>query len=277
MQADGGQTNEQAVEQAAKLLRARQRGVKRRLRLGLFTALRMYVQGRRDGRRGLPSQSERDVYTSPFIAREIEEHRQFCATSRLHCDQKTARLRQWAARLEKEQALLESTIDEVESSLERRRAEFDPDAQTPRNTGEQKLDATLLCNRRQAEFEKSLAPLNGHIDSARTTLKAKRLEHAVILAGIEQEERLSRGDCERHERRTERKITAYWQAALTTYRAVKPRGRLPLRPPSTLFQPPSDTQSDARTTAWLDARADTRLEARADARLDTRPQSTAGA
>jgi hypothetical protein len=208
-----------------------QHEITRQLKLGMFTALRLYAQGRRDGRRGLPSQSEGGAYTSPFIARELDEHQQFCATSRLYCDRRLVRLRQKIVQLEKEQTLLESTISETEASLKRHRAGFEPHAQAPRNTSEQRLDAALLQNRRLAEFEKSLTSLVRRVDSARAALESKQIEHAAISAGIEQEERLSHEDCERHACRTERKIAAYWQAAFTTHRAARPHERLPLHPP----------------------------------------------
>jgi hypothetical protein len=170
------------------------------------------------------------MYTSPFIARQLDEHRQFCAVSRLRCDQKLAQLRQKIVRLEKEQSLLESVLDETESLLKRQRADFKPAAQPLRASGEQKLDATLLCGRRQAEFEKGLEPLTTRAASARLALLEKQVEHATILAIIEEEERLSQRNRERHARRTERKITAYWQAALTVYQSTKPYERLPLHP-----------------------------------------------
>jgi hypothetical protein len=231
----GNSSTEQAAERAAELAAeqsvARRRKAERRLRLGVFTTLRLYAQGRRDGRRGLPAQSEPGIYTSPFIARELDEHQQFCATSRLRCEQKLTHLRQSLARLDREQALLETTIANAEASLKQRRALFEPNTQTPRNTSEQKLDIALLHNRRLAEFESSLTPLNKHANSARSTLDAQQIERAAILAAIKQEEHLSRWDRERHARRTERKITAYWQAAFTTYRAATPYERLPLHSP----------------------------------------------
>jgi hypothetical protein len=238
-----GSTDDAMVNSALGSSAAHRREIARQLKLGVFTALRLYAQGRRDGRRGLPSQGESGAYTSPFIARELDEHRQFCATSRLRCAQSLSPLRKRIAQLNKEQALLESTISETEASLKRRRDGFEPRTQAPRSTSEQQLDAALLQNRRTAEFEKGLTSLIRRVDSARAALESKQVEHAAILAVVNQEERLSREDCERHACRTERKIAAYWQAAFTTYRAAKPYERLPLHPP---FSPTLHLQPESQ-------------------------------
>jgi hypothetical protein len=216
------------------------------MRFGALTALRLYVQGRRDGRRGLPSCDGANACTSPFIARMLDEHRQFCATQQLLCARRLVPLRERIARLDREQALLEATEKDTESVLEQRRSAFKPGSEPPRNANERTLDATLLRNRRQAEFEKGLAPLVARAAAAREGLQAQTVERAALMTVIEQQENLARCNCERHARLTERKVTAYWQAALISYRAASARERPPLRPPLLpVLQPPVGA-----TSAW---------------------------
>jgi hypothetical protein len=135
--------------------------------------------------------------------------------------------------------LLESTHNEARASLEQRRAGFEPASEPPRNRAEQSLDGAILHSRRQAEFERDLAPLTERAKKAHTELQELQVERAVVLETIGQEEQVTRWNCERNARRTKRKVSAYWQAALAVYHATNPRERLPLQPPplSTLRLP----------------------------------------
>jgi len=206
------------VSEVQPLLKGRK--FKREPALGLWACLRLYLQGRRDGRRGVPPLTPAGVTPSPFMEREHKAAQSYRAAQELLCAQYTAQAHIRIQGLLGQRAVLSEAHARVEDAEAKAREGFAHINLTQRKAGESRLDPTVTQGRRRAEFERSLSALHSEAASARRRIDEIDIEVAGIEAIIHEAQHITALRCNRFELRSARRVAAYLQAAATTTAAA---------------------------------------------------------
>ncbi|MDR3053073.1 MAG: hypothetical protein LBU48_04360 [Coriobacteriales bacterium] len=183
------------------------------LALGPAACLRLYVQGKLDGRRWFARITGEDRNTTPFVRRELDRCRRFNATQWLLCEHATAAGHVEIARMDGEVARLEALSRQAcEQELQHRAAYQEKDLSL-RKAGEQTLSDNLIRSRRTSEMHRSLRAITAVADEAQRQIRTLLVERARLVATIAEVEHVCALRCSRYERRVEQRLAAYRQAA----------------------------------------------------------------
>lgn len=182
------------------------------LRLGPFACLRLYIQGRRDGGRGVALIGEGWNCSSPFVEREHQREEQLRAALLLRLEEITAKASIAREAAKQRHAYLREKLEQIEQELARKRQEINDAMLTRRGIGEHALAEEVVRTRRMREFERGLASQERSIDAIKDEMQQLSTQVIALSAQIDQAEKRAQKVLDRCSRRTALRISVYNQA-----------------------------------------------------------------
>lgn len=203
--------------------------------IGKLTVLRLWLQGRRDGMRGLPRQTQDDRWTSPAIEAECLSYEETCdklwGSLLIESREAHDRLRVLAEQLRRS----EKAHSDLAERIHAENRNFDD---TCRRNGEEKLTPEQIAARRGAELSRRLASLNSELHRLDRETESVSRELTCLRGSLQEADGLTRVICERLRKHTRQRIAIYWDAAMSKH---PNRGKqLPVLPAVKLADPDSE-------------------------------------
>lgn len=201
-----------------------QRKVKRPVTLGFFEKIKMKILGRRDGKRGLPKETEDGSWNSPHIVLEKKMYGEHTAKTwaglQVENEEQFARLTELA-----------ETAVTLMDKLEKAKGSFaKADGKQPeliRLKGEKGLTNEQLASRRASEHAKATAPLRAKVSSIETELSACLKEIETIRSSVIEDMKTTNMISLRMREHIYARLDVYWDSALRKHPAIE---KMPVSP-----------------------------------------------
>lgn len=191
--------------------------------ISLLEHIYLTIQGRRDGKLGLPREDDVCAWNSPILQKELDAQEEKCeklwGTSQILLQPYYIRTESLLTVI----AQLQQKIAERTSLLEAP----SEDALTARKRGEEHLSEEQVHARRSRETEKRNAGIRAQIKAYRDEMEQHYEELAVIQRYIKESDHTARMTCQRIKDHTRQRIDCYWRAAFRTH---PDNNRLPAAP-----------------------------------------------
>lgn len=217
--------------------------------LRFFERIRLWLAGRRDGKRGLPAE-ENGIWRSPYLDGEVRKYQEFCCRMwgrlQLEAEERRADIRRLQSAIPHTEALLREArevLDEEKRSLALRCG--------IRRKGEESMtDAQVRC-RRERELAPRLSELQSRVRALEDRLEREKAGILAKRSDLLEAEESTAMICRRVLEHTGLRAAAYWGAAMK----YRPEGSaMPMTP---TLEVSREAEADYRRAAFLLGENDT--------------------
>lgn len=201
-----------------------QRKVKRSVTLGFFERIKMKILGRRDGKRGLPKETEDGSWSSPHIVLEKKMYDEHTAKTwaglQVENEERFARLNELA-----ETAV--TLMDKLDKAKESFTKANEKKPELVRLKGEKGLTDEQLASRRASEHARGTAPFKARVSSIETELSACLKEIETIRSSVIEDMKTTNMISLRMREHIFARLDVYWDSAMRKHPEIS---KMPVSP-----------------------------------------------
>ncbi len=182
-------------------------------KVGFFESIDLKIKGFCDGCKGFPRQTDKDVWYSTFMNREVNSFKEFCSHTwgslQIENEGEYARLEELMDGIRQKKRLLEATKADFAAAAKR-----ENDSESARKKGEDKLTDAQIRARRKGEKEKKLAPVKKKIAGLEQELKNEEEAFSALHSKLVEDDNTTRLICHRVRDHILMRLDVYWNSAL---------------------------------------------------------------
>ncbi len=182
-------------------------------KVGFFESVGLKIKGFCDGRKGIPRQTDKDDWFSPFMNQEVNSFEEFCSHTwgslQIENEGEYARLEELMDGIRQKKRLLEAAKADFAVAATR-----ENDSEFARKKGEDNLTDAQIRARRKAEKEKKLAPVKKKVAGLEQELKNAEEAFSALHSKLVEDDNTTRLICHRVRNHILIRLDVYWNSAL---------------------------------------------------------------